>query len=115
MRRTHLTRNLRERKPEWKWDKAHGKLVRDGKGGIDWYRYQNKVLRPKLLPFAVECKKERPNTIVMEDGAASHSHRYQQTVYSAFNIERMLWPSNSPDLNMIEPCWYHPKRQTTRV
>ncbi len=58
MQRTHLTRNLGGQKPEWKWDKKHGKLVRDGKGGIDWYRYQNEVLRPKLLPFAIDCKKK---------------------------------------------------------
>lgn len=90
MQRTHLTRNLGGQKPEWKWDKKHGKLVRDGKGGIDWYRYQNEVLRPKLLPFAIDCKKKQPNTIVIEDGAASQSHRYQQTIYSAFDIEHML-------------------------
>jgi transposase len=26
-------------KPSWRWTKKTGKLVRDGKGGIDWYRY----------------------------------------------------------------------------
>jgi hypothetical protein len=30
----------RGRGPEWKWDEAHGKIVRDSTGGIDWYRYQ---------------------------------------------------------------------------
>ncbi len=25
----------------------------------------------------------------------------------------MLWPANSPDLNMIEPCWFFMKRATT--
>lgn len=24
------------RKAKWKWIKKHGKIVRDGKGGIDW-------------------------------------------------------------------------------
>ena len=23
----------------------------------------------------------------------------------------MIWPGNSPDLNMIEPCWFYLKRQ----
>ena len=40
MRRMKL-RNPGSRKPIWKWDKTHGKVVRDGKGGVDWYRYQN--------------------------------------------------------------------------
>ncbi len=42
-------------KPEWKWNKKNGKLLRAQGGGIDWYRYQTKVLLPKLLPFAKEC------------------------------------------------------------
>jgi transposase len=27
---------------------------------------------------------------------------------------RLIWPSNSPDLNAIEPCWFWMKRQTTK-
>ena len=27
---------------------------------------------------------------------------------------RMLWPANSPNLSMIEPCWFWMKRQTTK-
>jgi hypothetical protein len=30
-------------------------------------------------------------------------------------IARLLWPGNSPDLNMIEPCWAYLKRVTTRT
>jgi hypothetical protein len=26
----------------------------------------------------------------------------------------MLWPANSPDLNMIEPCWFYIKIETTK-
>ena len=26
----------------------------------------------------------------------------------------MLWPANSPDLNMIEPCWFYIKVETTK-
>jgi transposase len=39
IRRLNITRNLSGLKPEWKWNKRNGKLSRDGKGGIDWYRY----------------------------------------------------------------------------
>ena len=33
------------KKPQWKWNKKNGKLVRDSKGGIDWYRYGNLKVR----------------------------------------------------------------------
>jgi hypothetical protein len=36
------------RKPEWKWNRKNGKLVRNStKGGIDWWRYQQ--VRSKLF------------------------------------------------------------------
>src|SRR5436305_13539728 len=50
--------------------KKTGKLVQDSKKGIDWYRYYKVILQGKLLPFAKECQKERPNTIVQEDNAS---------------------------------------------
>ncbi|KAL5610520.1 hypothetical protein FOBRF1_006637 [Fusarium oxysporum] len=57
-------RNLPGKKPIWRWKKETGKLLREGKkGGIDWWRYQQKILCPKLLPFALECMKERPDTV----------------------------------------------------
>jgi hypothetical protein len=31
-----------------------------------------------------------------------------------FNVQRILWPGNSPDLNMIEPAWFFLKRVTTK-
>jgi hypothetical protein len=102
------------RKPEWKFTKKTGKLVRDGKGGIDWYRYQSKILLPKLFPFYQELKKERPNAIVQEDKAPSHNHWVQQQVYSSSGVQRLPWCGNSPDLNAIEPCWYWMKRATTK-
>lgn len=29
-------------------------------------------------------------------------------------VLRLLWPGNSPDLNMIEPCWPWMKRKITK-
>ena len=114
MRRLRIKRNMPGKKPIWKWNKAHGKLVRDSKGGIDWYRYYKCILKPKLLPFTIECGKERPNTIVQEDNASPHAHRYQARVYDLWKVQRMLWPPNSPDLNAIEPPWMWIKRETTK-
>lgn len=58
--------------------------------------------------------KERPNTVVQEDRAPAHKHHAQQTVYDLQGVQRLLWCSNSPDLNAIEPAWLWMKRVTTK-
>lgn len=100
-------------KPQWKFDKDHGKLSCSGRGGIDWWRYKTEVLEAKLLPFAKECQKSRPNTLVQEDKAPAHQHWYQEKVYNLHEVQRLIWCGNSPDLNAIEPCWPWLKRRTT--
>ena len=52
-------RNLPGNKPEWKFTKKTGKVTRTGKGGIDWWRYQQKILIPLLIPFVQECNKKQ--------------------------------------------------------
>jgi len=61
-------------KPKWKFDQKTGKLARGGGKGIDWWRYKEEILLPKLLPFAKECEKERYNTMVQENRALAHAH-----------------------------------------
>jgi transposase len=115
MRRTNLRRQPAGRAPVWKFTAANGALVRTGKaGGIDWYRYGKLILLDKLLPFAKECQKDRPGTIIQEDKAPAHMSRHNAAIYSMFDIHHLLWPGNSPDLNMIEPAWGHLKRETTK-
>ena len=112
--RKYGTRKAGGTKAAWKWDKAHGKIIRAGKGGIDWYRYQEHILKKKLIPFAKACQLGRPDTLVMEDGAASHVSKHQEPVWLDVNVLRMIWCGNSPDLNQIEPCWWWMKKKTTR-
>jgi transposase len=113
-RREKLRFPTRGRKPEWRFTAQTGKLERGNGKGIDWYRYQKVILREKLLPFAQECQKTRPYTIVQEDKAPSHASPLQEGVFKEFKVDRLLWPGNSPDLNAIEPCWNWLKRKTTR-
>jgi hypothetical protein len=108
-------RRGRPRQPrQWKFTAKTGKLQRKGKGGVDWWRYQTQVLEPKLIPFAKECLKDRPLTIVQEDKAPSHAHWAQKLVWDKHQIKRLSWCGNSPDLNAIEPSWGWLKRRTTR-
>ena len=58
--------------------------------------------------------KDRPQTIVQEDKAPSHAHQIQGTVYDLHKMIQLLWAGNSPNLNMIEPCWGHLKQVTTK-
>ena len=104
-------RNKPGTKPQWRWTKETGKAVREGKkGGIDWWRYQQEI----LIPFAQQCKVERPSTVVQEDKAPAHNSKHQNKVFMDADILRIIWCGNSPDLNQIEPCWLWMKRQTTR-
>ena len=50
----------------------------------------------------------------MEDKASAYASKFQEPVFMALDIMRMLWCGNSPDLNMIEPCWPWIKRETTK-
>ncbi|RPB24702.1 hypothetical protein L211DRAFT_848538 [Terfezia boudieri ATCC MYA-4762] len=106
----------RGRQPEWRFNADNGAFVRASKsGGIDWYRYLNYILLQKLLPFANVLKHSGlPNVTVMEDKAPSHASRHQQAHFDTASVQRLLWPGNSPDLNMIETCWAYLKRITTK-
>ena len=64
------------------------------------------ILKPILIPFTLKCKEKRPETIIQEDNAPAHSSHYQQEVFDRAGVTRLLWPGNSPDLNVIELCWY---------
>ena len=58
--------------------------------------------------------KDRPDAIVQKDKAPSHASKHQDLVFMNAQVLRLLWPGNSPDLNMIEQSWSWMKRKTTR-
>jgi hypothetical protein len=43
-------------KPKFRHEENGAYVLKDGKGGVNWYRHQDEVLKPHLLPFACECK-----------------------------------------------------------
>lgn len=53
----------------------------------------------KLLPFA-----KQHGLVVQEDGAGAHVAHQLEAVFDLWGVVRLLWPSNLPDLNMIEPA-----------
>jgi len=113
--RLHATRAQTGQRAVFRHTEENGAFERkEGKGGIDWYRYQIKVLRPHLLPFAKRLLRKFGFVMVQEDKAPSHASHYQQREFDLWEIERLLWPGNSPDLNAIEPTWFWMKRKTTK-
>src|SRR3981081_1642937 len=110
-----IARNRGGRKPTWKHNAKNGSMTRTRKkGGIDWWRYQKHILKAKLIPFVKRMKLRRPDTIVQEDKAPAHSSKWQAPFFNFHKVLRLLWPGNSPDLNMIEPYWIWMKRRTTK-
>ena len=57
---------------------------------------------------------ERLNILVIEDKAPVYTSKFQEPVFISIDILRLIWCGNSPDLNMIEPCWIWMKRETTK-
>ena len=64
IRRVRL-RNKPGKKPEQRYTRKNGAFTRTkGKGGIDQYRYQEVILKKKLLPFARRYTLSYPDTII---------------------------------------------------
>jgi hypothetical protein len=86
--KTHLRRRQGEThiggtKPKWKYTKKNGAFVRtkSSKGGIDWYKYQEVILKKMLLPFAKRHMLSYSDTVVQEDGASCHASDYNRPVF----------------------------------
>ena len=96
MQRTGL-RNKGGKKPVWKWNEKHGKLIRNSsKGGIDWWRYQQIIMIQKLMPFVQAYNADRAleglnKMIVQEENAPSQAHKQQSKIYNLYKIQRLLW------------------------
>ena len=77
IRRIYITKNRSGSRAQFKHDEDTGAyVVKKGREGINWYNYQEKILKHLLLLFAKECLKTRPGTFVLKDNALSHAARY---------------------------------------
>ena len=107
------------RRPEWEFKLE--KEERDkGRGGIDWFRYRELILKPKLYPWADQIARETGRVVyIVEDNASPHvkAKRFAGKARERYNgrIRIVDWPPLSPDLNRIERCWDPLKDQFERL
>jgi hypothetical protein len=81
MTKNSTTRAQSGKHADFKHTKHNGKFViEEVKGGINWYGYQEKVLKPLLLPFAKKLLKRFKKIKVQEDNATAYVNRYALNV-----------------------------------
>ena len=75
--RLHATRAQTGTRAQWQHTELTGKIIwKDGQGGIDWYRHQLKILKPKLIPFIKLLLKKYRFVKVQEDNTTLYACYY---------------------------------------
>lgn len=77
-------------------------------GTVNAAKYQQ-ILQNSLLP-SIEKLNVGENYIFQQDGAACHTAKTTKKWFGDHNLNVLSWPSNSPDLNVIETVWHKMKQ-----
>ena len=71
-------------------------------GNLNAQRPVDEILQPVIVPFLGRINQ---GAVLQDDNALPHRGRVLNEFIRQFNIRRLDWPANSPDLKPIEHIW----------